>query len=439
MTRLIVDDGGKRRAFKLQDGRLTVGSGADAALRLSAADVAEMHLDLEVADGRVTLRARPGVTAPTVDGRPASAALEIAHGAEVKVGSATLRVEYEGAAAAPKPQARPAAPSAGVPKRPKSVVESRRTRELHSSGRGLPGWAMALIVLAIVGVVGFVASKVLTDPPADNLGASATIQIARTDITKGQLEAARTRLESIPRDGLDDPTRAKYDEAMAALAAAQSENEQSAAEVGGTEYLQSQLKNFESQRLAGKAERPKVRVFLKRCAYFLERWPQHPEADWVRRMQERYNTLYDPSSRTTYEDIAYEAETLTWANPRDFKQALEIVRRFADEEATVDDRAKALVLLDTLTTQRAEWFSDRMQQARYEYDKGEMGKSVAWLVMLIVYTGDDAMAAQASDQLLKFEGLDGWLRGYRSSSPDKYAILRQQPAIADYIAKHAVE
>jgi hypothetical protein len=280
---------------------------------------------------------------------------------------------------------------------------------------------------------------VLTDPPADNLGASATIQIARTDITKGQLEAARTRLESIPRDGLDDPTRAKYDEAMAALAAAQSENEQSAAEVGGTEYLQSQLKNFESQRLAGKAERPKVRVFLKRCAYFLERWPQHPEADWVRRMQERYNTLYDPSSRTTYEDIAYEAETLTWANPRDFKQALEIVRRFADEEATVDDRAKALVLLDTLTTQRAEWFSDRMQQARYEYDKGEMGKSVAWLVMLIVYTGDDAMAAQASDQLLKFEGLDGWLRGYRSSSPDKYAILRQQPAIADYIAKHAVE
>jgi hypothetical protein len=226
MTRLIVDEGGKRRAFKIQDGRLTVGSGPDAALRLTSGDVADLHLDLEVSGGRVTLRARPGVTAPAVDGRPATGPLELAHGASVRVGGATLRVEYEGEAATPQPAARPAAAPARAPKRPKGVVESRRARELHSSGRGLPGWATALIVLAVVAVVGFLAARILTRPQADNLGASATIQIARTDITKGQLEAARTRLESIPRDALDDPTRAKYDEAMAALAAAQSENEQ---------------------------------------------------------------------------------------------------------------------------------------------------------------------------------------------------------------------
>jgi hypothetical protein len=435
MTRLIVDEGGKRRAFKIQDGRLTVGSGPDAALRLASGDVADLHLDLEVAGGRVTLRARPGVTAPAVDGRPAAGPLELAHGASVRIGCATLRVEYEGQAPAPVPAPRPAA----APKRPKSVVESRRARELHSSGRGLPGWAMALIVLAVVGAGGYFAARILTSKPTDNLGAAATFLRVHEDVKAGRIQAAADRMASIRRDGLEPAVRVKYDEAAAALAAAQSEVGESIANIGGNEYLQTQLRNFESQRLAGKAERPKVRVFLKRCAYFLERWPQHPEADWVRRMQERYGALYDPTSRTTYEDIAYEAETLTWANPRDYKQALEVVRRFADEEASVDDRAKALALLDTLTAQRAEWFSDRMQQARYEYDKGQTGKSVAWLVMLIVYTGDEGMAAQAADQLVKFEGLAEWLRGYRTSQPDKYAVLRQQPALAAYIAAHKLE
>lgn len=440
MTRLIVDDGGEQRAFKIQDGRLTVGSGPDATLRLSAGDVADLHLDLEVEGGRVKLRARPGVTAPQMDGRPIAGAVDLAHGATVKVGGATLRIEYEGAAAAPAAAtAAPRPAVARVPKRPKSVVESRRTRELHSSGPGLPGWAIALIVLAVVGVAGFVGAKVLTDKPSDNIGTTGMIAHARADIAKGQVEAARSRLAAIARDTLDPKTRLLYDEATAALAAVQVETDLAVLNIAGTEYLQTQLVSFESQRLAGKAEVPKVRVFLKRCATFLERWPAHPEADWVKRMQERYGALHDVNARPTFADIAYEAETLTWANPRDYKQALEVVRKFADEEATVDDRAKALELLDDLLQARAEWFTDRMQQARFEFDKGETGKSVGWLVMLIVYTGDETMQAQAAEQLSKFEGLAEWLRGYRTSQPEKYAVLRQQPVLSQYIAEHKLE
>ncbi|HVS17659.1 MAG TPA: hypothetical protein VMT18_03580, partial [Planctomycetota bacterium] len=75
MTRLIVDDGGQRRAFKVQDGRLTVGAGPDATLRLQTGEVADLHLDLEVEGGRVTLRPRPGVTPPRVNGVPAAGAV----------------------------------------------------------------------------------------------------------------------------------------------------------------------------------------------------------------------------------------------------------------------------------------------------------------------------------------------------------------------------
>ena len=438
MTRLIVDDGGQRRAFKVKEGRLTVGGGPDAALRLGSGDVADVHLDLEVSDGRVTLRPRPGVTPPRVNGVPTSGAVELAHGAAVQVGGATLRVEYEAGAAAPAAAPKSAATPTRVPKRPKSAVQSRRTRELHSS-RGLPSWAVVGIVLALVAVVGFFGSKVLTSTPTDNIGASASFLRVHEDLKVGNVEAAEGRLAGIVRADLDPTTQAKYDEAVAAIAAARAELDVVLANIGGNEYLQTQLKNFESQRLAGKAERPKVRVFLKRCQEFLRRWPQHPEADWVERMQERYAPLCDLNARPTFEDIDYEVETLTWANPRDFKQAIAVVRAFADEEATVDERPKALQRLDELIQQRAEWFTDRMQQARYEYDRGEVGKSVAWLVMLIVYTGDETMQAQASEQLVKFEGLTEWLRGYRASQPEKYEVLRQQPALAKYIATHDVE
>lgn len=435
MTRLIVDDGGQRRAFKIQDGRLTVGSGPDATVRLATGDVADLHLDLEVTGGRVTLRPRAGVTAPKVNGVPTPGAVELAHGAAVQLGDATLRIEYDVCAEAPAGRA----PSpAGVPKRPKGVVQTRRTRELHSS-RGLPSWAVVVIVLVVVAVVGVFGSKVLTSKPTDNIGASASVLRVHEDLKIGNVEAAEGRLKGIVRDELDAATRAKYDEAVAAIAAARTEVDVTLQNVGGTEYLQTQLKNFESQRLAPKPDLPKVRVFVKRCDEFLERWPQHPERDWVERMKTRYSSLYDLSARPTFEDIAYEAETLTWANPRDYKQAIALVRTFADEEAKVDERPKALALLDELIQARAEWFTDRMLQARHEYEKGQVGQSVGWLVMMIEYTGDEAMQAQASEQLVKFDGLTEWLRGYRSKYPAKYEILRQQPAIAKYIATHDVE
>ena len=49
MARLILDDGGKRRAFKLNPGRMTIGSGEGATLRLDSGDVAEVHAELRAA------------------------------------------------------------------------------------------------------------------------------------------------------------------------------------------------------------------------------------------------------------------------------------------------------------------------------------------------------------------------------------------------------
>ena len=44
----------------------------------------------------------------------------------------------------------------------------------------------------------------------------------------------------------------------------------------------------------------------------------------------------------------------------------------------------------------AGYFDDRMEQARWEFDRGNEGQSVEWLRILIVYTGEPSMAERAA-------------------------------------------
>ena len=71
MARLILEEGGERRAFRFDHGKLTIGSGEGCTLTLKSPDVAEIHCDLEFGGERVILRARAGVQAPVVNGSPA--------------------------------------------------------------------------------------------------------------------------------------------------------------------------------------------------------------------------------------------------------------------------------------------------------------------------------------------------------------------------------
>ena len=98
MTRLIVEDGGKRRAFKVGDGTLTIGSGGGASLRLSDPAAAEVHAELLLREGRATLRLKPGVLPPRVAGRPAQGETAVGHGQTIQIGASRITVELPGGA-----------------------------------------------------------------------------------------------------------------------------------------------------------------------------------------------------------------------------------------------------------------------------------------------------------------------------------------------------
>lgn len=69
MAKLIVEEAGAQRAFRLGDGVVTIGSGEGARLKLSSADVAEVHAEIELTGGTIRLRPKPGVTPPQRRGR----------------------------------------------------------------------------------------------------------------------------------------------------------------------------------------------------------------------------------------------------------------------------------------------------------------------------------------------------------------------------------
>ena len=177
-----------------------------------------------------------------------------------------------------------------------------------------------------------------------------------------------------------------------------------------------------------------MRVFLKRCREFRERWPNHPEMDWVDRYERRYSQLVDLSEPPTFTDIAYEVKTLTWAMPRDYVQAFALLREFR-ESASPDDREAALALEEKLRAEQAEYFTDRMQQAKWHWERNERGKAVGWLVELVIGVDDPDMVDQAASELVNLPGIEAWLRGYQADKPEKFARLVKNERVRELARK----
>ena len=110
MARLIVEDGGQTRRFRLNEGKLVLGSGEDCSLQLESEDVASRHAVLEFERGRATLKPESGVLPPQIAGRAVREAIVLEHQGVVEIGQARIHVEYDdGPASAPAqaPLARP--------------------------------------------------------------------------------------------------------------------------------------------------------------------------------------------------------------------------------------------------------------------------------------------------------------------------------------------
>ena len=427
MTRLVVEEGGERRAFKVGEGKLTIGSGAAAKLRLLSADVASVHAELEVREGTATLHVRPGVVPVKVGGLATSGSMRLAHGVPVLIGSATLRIEADeskpAAGAVPRPApVQPGLKSPGGPRKIKS---------------GIPTWVIVTPVFAILTIIFFFVMRgVITKQEAPTLNESQIYyHKARSAFDRNQLAAAELELSRIPLADISPDLRVDVEQLRKEISAAQARGALAFHNMGGTEFLDQQLKKFDQRHLKGEAGRPQVRVFLKRIEEFKRRWPEHEEMPWVERQERRFAGLVNLADPPDFDDVAFEVKSLTWASDmRNYKECFALLDRFL-EDCSAEDREKTLALIEEQRHQREEWFEERRQRARFEFEDGQPGRSAAWLVALIRFSGDADMENTAATDLIRFEDVEDRLRGYREQKPEVWAELLANPVIRDFVEK----
>jgi len=482
MTRFIVEEGGKRRAFKAVEGVVSVGSGEKAMLKLASPGVAEVHAEFELKDGLVRLRLKPGVVPPEIGGQPAASEQLLALGTLLKIGEATIQlapdegpVPSASAATAAQPAkstvvgAKAGVPLAKQPVAPKAAPKSvpraaipagkpearekqgweRSAREVHKD-KGIKPLHMLLLLIPVGVIAFFLLKRGASQKIDDSLSGPQQVFLAEKAAQETVWDQAEEALSKIgDRSKLSTDLQARANEVDRKIKEGRAAGAVAAANSAGDKYLQAQLKNFEEQRLAGsKVDRSVVRVFLKRVAEFERRWPNHPDMDWVRRKKERYGPMVDLTKPGSYADIEFEVKSMTWDNPRNYREAFLVLNRWL-EVAGGDERGKGLALLDKLIKERGEWFDDRLQEAAHQYKKGQLGQSIQWLCVLITYSGDEAMSDRAAADLIKFHGseaptggtidLRAQLRGYRKELPDYWRVMEANRTLAAWMRENPID
>ena len=442
MPKLIVEEGGKKRAFRLGKGILTVGSGAEARLKLAASEVAAVHFELDVTDEGVKLRPRPGVVPPRLAGVPVQGEIVLALGKKVELAGVKLWLEAEDSTAgAPSPSPAPAPVAAAKAvaatparaSRPARARESREPREREARPRGAPGWLVPVLVVLGVGVLGlFLFKKVLKGADADEGRAFNLIQAARQERSASRFEAALAKLDEIPEAAFTPELRTQADALRAEIHAATTATDLAAENDAGTKYFDVLLKRYEANYLQGTPEHAKVRLFLKRCVTFRKRWPRHPELEWVGRQEERFRGYVDMAALPDWPDVEWEVRDLVDGKPRNYEAALtlldELLARVEGEE-----RAQVQNRRDALVAERAEYAQDRLFEARHQFEKKQdTTKAIWWLVNSVALLGDQALEDEAARFLVKMPDLPGHLLGYRHSYPDIYADVMRNSIVADW-------
>jgi len=449
MARLILDEGDKRRAFKLNDGRLTIGSSDAATLTLTVDDVADVHAELRVEDGVVTLVPKPGVMPPTLLGRPVKQPTRLASNAEFKIGEALFRVESDAPATAPAAAAAAGAParvgaqrSAQRPARgPRPGTVAATTREprvqhqRRTVQRGLPSWAIIGIIVAVCGIGYFFGKGWLQDEASNSFDPTERYREAVIAYNSGAYKRTIDELDNVNLDLSSAELKKDVAELRKQAEAGIEKAKLAEYNVTGTKWLDTNLKRYQDNYLSGdKASRARARLFVKRCKDFKRKYPQHPDLEWVERYSSRYAKLADMDSPPEYADLEWEVTRLTAAKPRDYETVFKLIDSFS-ASATGGDATKASALRAEHIAGRDEYFLDRMQQARFHWEKKEYGQAVEWLVQVIIQIGDQAMEDQAADSFLKMVDDQGrplsdrYLETYKKNRPEHFARMMKNDAL----------
>jgi len=305
----------------------------------------------------------------------------------------------------------------------------------------MPSGLIVVLILAIAGV-GFLLFRSQAESLSDE-GFSAKASQVRLEavLRESDFRSARKEIDKVKRhwNELDSNWRTTFTGFEKRVEAAEQEAILLGKNSQGDPYYQTQLANYISKYLST-PNRPAARVLLKRIDWFEKEYPRHPKLDQLRKWRERWRTTAAVGEPATFDDVAWEFKTLTWANPRDYKAAFALLEGFL-ATATASERARGEAMRAEHVGQRREYFHEELQQAKHEFEMGiadQTAKAVRGLTELVTKIGDPDMANDAAERMILIRGIERPIQGYYNYERGTYDALMENQIIRRFVEQNKV-
>ncbi|MFT5291276.1 MAG: hypothetical protein ACI8QS_001079 [Planctomycetota bacterium] len=474
MVRLVLEENGKRRAFRVGDGVLKIGSGAAASLRLEDPIVAELHAELEIVSDHALLRLEAGAAPPEIDGETVLGDVTLQQGQGLVFGEALIWIEDEGLeAGAGRPASAPgiaqpgadasAAQRAGASasqkaaagrkssgsRRPKSSPspsrdaarqraierasgQDDRSRVQRTRPRGKKGIPTPLL-LGIVGVILLIAGFAVMKGfkvANDTVGSTPNVLLAaERAVAQARFLEAEDTLLILSADRLNAAETARVRQIHADIAEGRKSREAIQASGVGTAWLDSQLKNYEGSTLQGNPTKAQIRLFLERCQEFRRRWPRHGGIEWISRQEGRFGGAVNLTDPLTIQDVDWQVDLILRGTPRKYKLAFRMIDAFLAHSGTSSrDAEVARAKRKEIEEERIFQFDENLKWAAYYYknedkSKEDETKAVQRLVYSVAFMDDAEMEVKAMEYLRQMPNLKAHMDAYQASRPDVFDLL----------------
>ncbi len=443
MARLILEEGGRTRRFKLSGGKLTFGSGEQATLSLESEDVAELHGQIEMTDEGAVLRVAKGVMPAQAGGRPIQGAHTMRAGQPVKVGSAQLTVEYDDGEGPPDARVAPVVRGGAAATTASSAGRSARaSRERpRSKTSGMPGWATALIALVLIVGLG---AGIISSVGGSGFDFDARWSRYQRE-SKQDPVTGRATLSSLLREELTSEQRDLVEQELINTKPAVAAIDDVKRNADIENWLQARLFSYAENKKVP-TERPYARLFMKRANWFMAGYPTHPERDRVQRLIDRIEPVAQLGEPKTFDDVDREVWGEIAPSPKDFTEAIRVIDAFISSTSDEAQREQAKVLrAETLTTE-AEFFQTKLEEAAVVYDKvtypDKYDPARAYQDMVVAVTSlyTPEFRADAARRLLAISELDPeYFGNYKNAQPERWASMMTEPSLKAYAAEHGLD
>ena len=440
--RLIVQDGEEKRAYRLQPGQLTVGTTADATIRLTSPGVAEEHLTIHVDGDQVQIEVQAPSHTTELSGQAIEGTVDWPHGALLVVGSARMKADLRKTdQAAPKAAPKAATQAAGRSRASRGGGEAAGAGRVQRRARpkpqkSFPTWLILLLAVPVVVVAWKAFQSVAGSSASEGFAAVTSEERLVEALGLGDTGSAETEMAKVRANwkSLSPEWQTRFQELEKQIKKEVAAGDMFVDEAEGEKHIDIHLQRFINRKLRDNG-RPEAREFMRRADRFLELYPGHSKTDWVKRMKTQFGKFAKMNEPATSEDLLFELFYLTEGSPRDYQKAHDLI---AEWEGANDPHPEVSAFRSGLASAEAEYYAREMDLAEGLWERNtaeSRQKALGQALAVMSCLSQDDLAVDGVEKLKGIPKIKDTLQQMKGRKEWQGIIDRcaRRPAFAEFM------